>query len=180
MRPRDSDPTRYTPGSYDHEFDTPLDDSIFDEALPLASPWVRLAAVLLNGLMFFGACLPGGLLLGIGEETGSDALIAGGVVLLIGLAGGLVVYQAVLLSREGQSIGKRIFKIRIVDASDESNPGFARVLLLRYLAVGCIASIPVIGALFSLADAFMVFSEENKTIHDRMASTVVVTEQGLY
>ena len=99
---------------------------------------------------------------------------------MFAMAGGLVVYQTILLSREGQSIAKRVFKIRIVDAVDESNPGFARVILLRYVAIGAISSIPLLGFLFSLADAFMVFSEDNKTIHDRLASTVVVTEKGLY
>ena len=176
MRTPDSDPTRYTPGSYDHEFDAPLSDSIFDETLPLASPWTRLGAVFLNLLILIGASIPGAILLGVGEDSNSEGIAVMGGLLLFGAWVGLAIYQTIILSRDGQSIGKRILNIRIVDAIDDSNPGFARVILLRYVVMQLLALVPLVG----LIDALMIFSEDHKTLHDRLATTVVVSERGIY
>lgn len=165
-------------GPYDHEFDpsyADLDETLFDAYAPLASPWARLGAVILNALVLFGTMLPGLILIGIGEENGSDALAGLGGIILAGSILALCVYQTVILSRDGQSIGKKVLQLRIVDAYDESNPGFARVILLRFFVMQLLGIIPFV----SLIDAVMVFTEEHKTIHDRIASTLVVSERGL-
>ena len=78
--------TRFHTGPYDHEFDLPpsVTDALSEDVTPLASPWKRLAAVILDTLIFFGAMLAP-LAVGItGEETGSHALEAVGAIGLVG------------------------------------------------------------------------------------------------
>ena len=172
-------PSYPSTGPYDHEFDPPygeaepLDESIFEPYAPLASPWLRLGAVLLNSLIFMATFIPGLVLVGVGESVNSDLFERLGVLLTMGLMGALVVYQTILLSRDGQSLGKRILSLRIVDANDDSNPGFARVILLRYVLMQILSVIPFLG----FVDALMVFTEEHRTIHDRLAGTIVVSER---
>ncbi|OZC03073.1 RDD family protein [Rubricoccus marinus] len=171
MRP--SDPTQYNPGSYDHEFDDPIDHSIFDaEAFPLASPWKRLGAVILDSLIGFGLALPGLMLIGIGEETNADVFEALGALVFVGALLALMVYQVILLSRDGQTIGKRVLNLRIVDAHDGHNPGFLRAFVVRSVLMGVLSIIPLV----SLIDALMVFTENHQTLHDRLATTVVEDE----
>ncbi len=170
---RSSDPTQYNPGSYDHEFDAPLDETLFDaQTWPLASPWKRLGAVIVDGLIAFGVALPGLMLVGFGGETGSEPVaVLGGLFLLLPLLA-LSVYQIMLLSRDGQTIGKRILNLRIVDARDGSNPGFVRAWLLRSFVMGILGFVPLV----SLVDALMIFTDEHRTLHDRLAETVVEDE----
>lgn len=174
-----TDSSRPSTGPYDHEFDTPytgadpIDESLFDSYAPLASPWTRLGAVILNGLILMATIVPGLILIGVGEDVNSDLFEGLGVLLIMGCMGGLVVYQTILLSRDGQSLGKRILNLRIVDANDDSNPGFARVILLRYGLMQVLSLIPFV----SLVDALMVFTEEHRTLHDRLAGTIVVSER---
>ena len=169
--------TRFHTGPYDHEFDAPpaLDARLFEDATPLASPWRRLAAVLLDAALFIGAVsFP--LAVGItGEETGSRALEAIGAMALVVAVLGLAIYQVVLLSRDGQTLGKRILNLRIVDEVDEHNPGFVRAVLVRGLLMHILAMIPLVW----LIDVLMIFSDDHKTLHDRMARTVVVDERAL-
>lgn len=165
-------------GPYDHEFDPPemLNEDLLDSYAPLASPWTRLGAFIVNYLLFGLAMVPGIAILVVGEGARSDAIAAVGGLVLLASVVGFLLYQAVLLSREGQSLGKRLFELRIVDARDDSNPGFGRVIGSRFILMQALALIPFVG----LIDALMIFTEEHKTLHDRLASTVVVTEKGLF
>ena len=73
--------------------------------------------------------------------------------------------------RRGQSIAKRILKMRIVDADDGSLPGFLRGVIVRAWVP---ALINQFCSLFSLVDALFIFGEESRCVHDLMANTVVV------
>ena len=167
-----------TAAPFDADFDAPLDDSLFVDDRPLASPWVRLGAVMLDGVIAFGISLPFLIAaVAVGEGTGDDTLAGLLGLLWIGVLGAFTVYQMVLLSRQGQTVGKRMLKIQIVDKVDGSNPGFGRAVGLRSLVNGLIgAFIPF----YSLVDALFIFSGENQTLHDRIASTVVVSNADVY
>jgi len=139
----------------------------------LATPGSRLAAVLLDGLipmplvivLFVGIALLDGNL-----EVIGISLIGLSVILSLALG----IYQLVIISRDGQSIGKRIMKIRIVKYEDNSNPGFVHAVLLRAFVNGLIGGIPLVGPLYALADPLFIFGEEHRCLHDLIASTKVV------
>lgn len=94
-------------------------------------------------------------------------------VLALGMIG-YVVYQLWLVATTGQTIGKRYMGIKIVRASDLMNGGFVTNILLRGVACAAITLVPVLGALFALADPFFVFREDNRCLHDHVAGTRVV------
>src|SRR5262249_1994463 len=84
--------------------------------------------------------------------------------------------QMILLSLRGQTLGKMAMGIRIVNFADASNPCFRRAVVRRGLVPALIGAIPGFGALFGLADAFFIFGEEKRCIHDLIAGTKVVVD----
>ncbi|WP_422109464.1 RDD family protein [Achromobacter xylosoxidans] len=99
------------------------------------------------------------------------------------------IVQLYYMSRDGQSLGKKIMGIRVLK-SDGSNPGFEGTVLIREvvwaLAVGVVVTIVSLaisdtgGNLISLLIAFinfiMLFSvkRDRRTLYDMLADTVVV------
>ncbi len=164
-------------------YGTSLADEIHEGERPLAERGTRLVAQLLDGLAgivivvpaiigaVLGAVLGG--ILGIDEATGVGAVLGG-----IGGAIALVVYQLRLLAAEGQTIGKRAMKIRIVDVEDGSNPGITRSFWVRGFVNGIIASVPYLGTLYAIADIGFIFRDDRRCIHDHLAKTVVVKDVG--
>jgi uncharacterized RDD family membrane protein YckC len=88
--------------------------------------------------------------------------------------GALIVLQAVLLSRRGQSLGKLLTGIRIVRVRDGSQAGFVHAFLLRGAIPGTIELIPILGGLFWLVDVCFIFGQERRCVHDLIAGTKVV------
>jgi uncharacterized RDD family membrane protein YckC len=86
---------------------------------------------------------------------------------------GLFVYNMLLLQREGQTIGKRWLKLRIVRV-DGSRADLGRIFGLRMLVPGLIGAVPCLGTLFAIADALTIFGEQRRCIHDIIADTMVV------
>ncbi len=77
------------------------------------------------------------------------------------------------LSDSGQSVGKKILKIRIV-RTDGSRASLLRLVLLRYGVTTALSVIPYFGSLWALADSLAIFGSEHKCLHDRIADTIVV------
>ncbi|WP_374248451.1 RDD family protein [Thermomonas sp.] len=137
----------------------------------------RLAAVLLDGvppMVLMIVCIPI-LVLGDGFTKGSGFNVLGGTV--IGIAAlallGYVIYQLVLLHRNGQTFGKKLMKIKIV-RKDGSRAGLGRIFWLRMFVPGLAGNIPFIGVLFALADPLFIFGEEKRCVHDLIADTIVI------
>jgi uncharacterized RDD family membrane protein YckC len=137
----------------------------------LAERGTRLGAALVDGLLMVGAMLPGILLL-VASDFEEGTLVAG-IALLALCAGGLAIYQMVLISTRGQSIAKRWLGIRIVRL-DGSPCGFVHGVLLRQWAMAIIAQIPIVGGIASIVDPLMIFGEERRCLHDQIAGTKVV------
>ena len=86
----------------------------------------------------------------------------------------LQLVQIYLVSTRGQTLGKRFLGIRIVRASDGSNPGFARAWLLRALVPGIIGMLPMIGSVFTFVNYGFIFRADRRCLHDLLADTRVV------
>lgn len=86
--------------------------------------------------------------------------------------------QWYLIATRGQTIGKILLGIRIVDG-DGNHPGWTHTLLAREGARLALGFVPTFGALLGLLDTLMVFSDHRRTWHDQAAGTYVVraTEQ---
>ncbi|MDR0237977.1 RDD family protein [Acinetobacter sp.] len=89
----------------------------------------------------------------------------------------VLVVQCFLITKSGQSIGKKIFKLQIVDVNTNQLPGSFRGFFVRsflFLILSQLMSfIPLIAIVF-IVDLFMFFSKNNYALHDRLAKTKVI------
>lgn len=83
---------------------------------------------------------------------------------------GMLLLQASLLARSGQTVGKKAMSIRIVDDQTGKITNITRSFLLRSIVF--IMGYNFIFLLFFIDLAFL-FTERHRTLHDRLARTVV-------
>ena len=160
----------------------------------------RILAALLNQLFTFLILLipfAGLIVFAIKNEgriVGSEeivGLLLGMTSFWVGLAGILVytVVQIYYMSRDGQSLGKKIMRIRVLK-TDGRNPGFVGTVLVREIAwsvlVAIIAAViglavgdngeNAINLLAFLANFVLLFmvKRDRRTLYDILADTVVV------
>ena len=138
----------------------------------LAGRAERLGAVIVDNLMVSALLFPGYMLLLEAAPPWMHVLVPAAWV-ATPLALVLVGINVFLLVRDGQTVAKRWFGLRIVRA-DGTRCAAARLLGLRYVLPTLIAALPCIGPLFSLVDALTIFRDERRCLHDDMADTIVV------
>jgi uncharacterized RDD family membrane protein YckC len=85
----------------------------------------------------------------------------------------LLGFQSYLIATTGQSIGKKVVKIRIV-RTDGSRAGFVRAVLLRSWLFGVFSVIPIVGRVSALVDVVFIFRNDRRCLHDMVADTRVV------
>ena len=122
---------------------------------PRASFGRRLVAVILDDI-----------LLGIVYAI-FFALLGRGGAYGVGLLVSLAYYTFFEGSSSGQTVGKRVFDIRVIDFSSGGSIGYGRALV-RW--VGRILS----GIVCLLGYLWMLWDKEKQTWHDKIANTVVV------
>jgi len=155
-------------------------------AQPLAGLGARLGAAVLDGLLF-GLCFipvfPAYLALVRNAAAGEMSAAAGeippefnpammmltGVLFLV-----IAIANLVLVSTQGQTLGKKIVGVRIVRFEDGGKAGFVKAVLMRGFLPGLIGAIPVLGIVFSLVNICFIFRADRRCIHDLMAGTHVV------
>ena len=81
-----------------------------------------------------------------------------------------VVVQIILISETGQSIGKKIYRTRIVRVDTGLNGGFVTNILKRGVLNSVLNLIP----LYALVDQLFIFSVNRRCVHDLIAGTIVV------
>lgn len=137
----------------------------------LAGRGARLGASILDTIIFCACFIPGIFVLSSSNSEATKGF--GSALLLIGWLGFLIV-QAIFLTKRGQSLGKMIVGIKIVNFSNESLPGFAKVFVLRMFVPGLLSGIPYLGWLFWLVDGLFIFRDDQRCVHDLIAQTKVV------
>lgn len=89
------------------------------------------------------------------------------------LAGGLAVANLVLLSKNGQTVGKKMVGTKVVMA-DGSEAPLWRIIVLRWLPLTAVSAIPIAGGILVIIDACVIFASERRCGHDYIAGTIVV------
>ena len=171
----------------------------------IASPGARVAAYLLNNLFNLiiflsyyyilytetvkfanqkNIVITQNLISHISERA--DMVQIAGLTTVVYLIFGMV--QLYYMSRYGQSLGKKIMRIRVLK-SNSSNPGFLGTVLVREVAWGLIVFAILFAAFFVLKvnvlicfllilfiNFIMLFSvkRDRRTLYDMLADTVVV------
>jgi uncharacterized RDD family membrane protein YckC len=109
--------------------------------------------------------------------TSELTVLLGGAA-AIGFLGaiGIAIYQWMLISRTGQSLGKKWTGIRI-EKIDGSRVTFGTGVVLRNWVPKVMGAVPYLGMLFHLIDCLFIFREDQRCLHDHIAGTRVVRHQ---
>jgi len=86
---------------------------------------------------------------------------------------GIIGFNLFILDSCGQTIGKRLMKIRIV-ATDGARVGLSKLLFIRYLPFAALASLPYLGPVVILLVILSGLRKDGRGIHDYLADTQVV------
>jgi uncharacterized RDD family membrane protein YckC len=142
----------------------------------LASRGSRLGASFIDGLLALGILLPMQYAAGL-YDSFPQATKLTPVQTVLWSAAGLVLFvllHGYFLKKNGQTIGKRLLRIRIASAADGSTPPLDRLLLWRVLPVQVVVLIPYVGMLVMLVDALLIFRPDQRCLHDHIARTIVL------
>lgn len=82
--------------------------------------------------------------------------------------------QGYPLHATGQTWGKRVLKIKIVDLAG-NKPPLLTLLTRRILPIHVAGAIPFIGPLLTLIDTLLIFRNDRRCAHDLIAGTKVVS-----
>jgi uncharacterized RDD family membrane protein YckC len=151
-------------------------------SLPLASRGARLGAAMLDGLMLFMIIavplLAGIYLMERGKNSSSGLPVSSIVWFWIAGAAFLayLIYNIVIMTTRGQTLGKKWLGIRVVTNPDGQNPGFVKNVVLRAFVNGIIGNIV---PFYPIIDACFIFREDRRCLHDMIADTIVVEDKTL-
>lgn len=178
--------------------DVLMDD--YEEDVELASAWERIGAYLLNSVFQSIASIPMitaivmGMMKGYDEGLTEMALIS--AVFNSWFMLGVLVYfvfigwQIYLMSKYGQSLGKKLLNLRVIRINGD-NAGFVHVVLLRevvfYIGLFIVALVfGLLGDISALMGNLVQFAaqltclvmlfvhHERRTLQDLIADTVVI------
>jgi uncharacterized RDD family membrane protein YckC len=149
-----------------------------DLSLPLAGRGERFLAVIIDSAIIIVPSFPVLYLIGYFDSSDNSGdwmrLLVEEVLMAVGFFVLFAAINAYPLHSTGQSWGKRLLGIRIVDLAGRK-PDLWRLLVLRYLPTDAIGSIPFVGWPITLIDALMIFRKDRRCLHDFIAGTRVVT-----
>ncbi|NWK55106.1 RDD family protein [Verrucomicrobiaceae bacterium N1E253] len=151
----------------------------------LASRWARLGALILDNLILSVVFIPVVfLVIYLDDMSGSGTMLDKMIVMsgtwtwtVLTAVVGVVAYVALngyLLVNSGQSIGKKVLGIQIVDYETYQLLPFGKVIGLRYVLAQAIMHLPFVGWLFALIDAICIFSSDKRCVHDMFAGSSVI------
>jgi uncharacterized RDD family membrane protein YckC len=145
---------------------------VADSAAPAAGRGTRLAAVILDGIIVVAMIyIPLILAGGLKTHGPSAPMVFRGIGGLLALSGFIAWCWLTILfvSRNGQSIGKKLLGIKVV-RSDGSPASLGRIFLLRNVVNTVLAVVPFYG----LVDALLIFGDAQQCVHDKIADTIVI------
>ncbi len=103
---------------------------------------------------------------------GRNGVIVLSVTLVFGVLP-LLVINLILMIRRGQSVGKYVVGTQVRDIETNAKAQFRQIFVLRSLINNLISMIPLVGWVYAICDACMVFNAERRCQHDLIAGTYV-------
>lgn len=146
-----------------------------DEVQLLADPGTRLLARIVDVVLELALAVPWFILLLTMNWISVEEFKGGGfaALKLVPAELPIAIYQWMLVARTGQTIGKKMMRIRIV-RTDGGPVGFGDGVALRDWVMRAVGFIPCLGPLISLVGILMIFGDERRCLHDRIAGTKVI------
>ena len=156
-----------------------LSSSANDADLPLASRWHRLGAILVDSLIMAAIVIPLQWITGTFQRNMAAAQRGMDTSLTLenfawGLVGlGILVAVNWGPLQHGQTIGKRLLKIRVSNL-DGSPCDRMQNIVWRMFPGQIAALIPYVRYVYGIVDCVMIFRSDKRTLHDFIAKTKVV------
>jgi uncharacterized RDD family membrane protein YckC len=141
----------------------------------LAGRGARAWAATIDGLIGIVLALPligSGLYVYFRHQPANGLLGAAGLVTSIAF----IVWAIITIRfvrQNGQSIGKRMMDIKVV-RNDGSPASLGRIFWLRNVVASLPGAIPYAGYIYRLVDILLIFGEQRRCVHDRIADTIVI------
>lgn len=142
----------------------------------LASRLSRLGAKLIDALINTVISLPILVLAGgFNQRVFTEGLTVSETITLaiLGFVSYLVVH-GYFIATQGQTIGKKLVGIKMVDHASGELVSLAKIVFLRDLPLSAVNFIPFFGSCISLIDILTIFGSQQRCIHDHLAGTKVV------
>jgi len=108
---------------------------------------------------------------GVDRETSTISAITVFIALFLILA--ILVTDLVLLALNGQTIGKKLLSIKIVNVPDGNTAGLGTIFWLRFM-VGQV----ILALLFPIDIILFLFRKDRRSLHDLIAGTTVIEAIG--
>jgi uncharacterized RDD family membrane protein YckC len=145
------------------------------ESVALASRGSRFLAAFIDGIVGAVIAVPFWFLTGMWSyiESGTAAPLTYTLGAAVYGFVGFVLVHYYFLNKNGQTVGKKILKIRITGV-DDSLKGAPHLLLKRYLPMSLVSLIPVAGSILMLINVLFIFRKDRRCVHDLIAGTKVV------
>lgn len=145
------------------------------EEVLLATLGQRFGGAIIDGVLALLYSLPITWMLGVWGDAMAGREPSFGTNLTMALTAGILffVVHGYLLKNQGQTIGKKLVGIRIVNMQDQQAE-FPKQILWRYLPLFGLNLIPIAGPLLGLLDVLFIFGSERRCVHDLIAGTRVV------
>lgn len=142
---------------------------------PLASRWLRLAGAIIDGVISLCVTIPMIFLIGGFDNITRGPLPGVTYSLVLSLASFIIflLINYKFLKNDGQTIGKKVVKIKIV-ALDGSKALFSGHILKRYAFYNILALIPIVGLVLSIISDVIIFGSAKRCGHDYVGGTKVV------
>jgi uncharacterized RDD family membrane protein YckC len=142
---------------------------------PLASRLSRLGASLVDAFIGLAIGVPIMFMTGyLQRAMEQQASVTETVLYSVGGMVFFLLLHGYFLATRGQTIGKMLLGVRIVNYDTGELLSFAKLIGLRVVPVWLVSSIPMAGGCLALVDTLFIFGSEQRCVHDLIAGTKVV------
>ena len=150
--------------------------------MTLAGPGLRIIATLIDGLMYGFFAIAGvatavaiyGTAVLESNEGAPNPNSPAFVIILTAFYFTGQLINIILISMSGQTVGKKVMGIRIVNSSTGVTASFGDGWFTRNVVFGFLCNIPLVGFFIAIADIVYLFMDGHETVHDKLAKTMVV------
>ena len=141
----------------------------------LAGRGARLGAAIIDGVIAGIVSVPIMFATGVWGRAmnGTLGIVDMLLVQILGIAVYLLIHGK-LLASSGQTVGKKLVGVKIVDHQTEGLVPLKKIVTHRLLPIWAATLVPVVGNILVLVDSLFIFRNDRRCLHDQIANTKVV------
>lgn len=140
-----------------------------------AAKWRRLAATTIDMILVPALALVLVIVTGTVEHAEDFQDNTWMLEILLLAVASYIILNGELLRRHGQTLGKKLLGIRIVDVKTDARPALWKLICIRALFFPTLFLLPLFPlTLIPVIDQAWIFTRQNRCLHDLVSSTRVV------